>query len=90
MALLRTYRILYLCSYEFPLFLPFVGLSDEEIELALQQSGTAHDDPPPLGTTGLQHPGPPHQLAIQPYRKWRLIITSLYMSTIVHSYNENV
>lgn len=56
-------------------FLKRKGLSDEEIELALQQSGTAHDDPPPLGAPGLPHPGPPHQLAVQPYSppgsRWR-------------------
>ncbi|KAM3922191.1 peroxisomal membrane protein PEX14 [Leptodactylus fuscus] len=56
-------------------FLKRKGLSDEEIELALQQSGTGHDDPPPLGPPGLPHPGPPHHLAVQPYQpppsRWR-------------------
>ncbi|CAN2388076.1 Peroxisomal membrane anchor protein (Pex14p) conserved region [Pristimantis euphronides] len=56
-------------------FLKRKGLSDEEIELALQQSGTAHDDPPPLSTVGIPHPGHQHHLAIQPYHpppsRWR-------------------
>ncbi|XP_075459628.1 peroxisomal membrane protein PEX14 [Ascaphus truei] len=56
-------------------FLKRKGLSDEEIELALQQSGTAHDDPPPQGATGMSHPGPLPQLALQPYSppgsRWR-------------------
>ncbi|XP_068094886.1 peroxisomal membrane protein PEX14 [Hyperolius riggenbachi] len=56
-------------------FLKRKGLTDEEVELALQQSGTAHDDPPPLGATVLAHPGPHPQMAIQPYSppasRWR-------------------
>ncbi|XP_018414538.1 PREDICTED: peroxisomal membrane protein PEX14 [Nanorana parkeri] len=56
-------------------FLKRKGLTDEEIELALQQSGTAHNDPPALGAPGLPLPGPPHQLAVQPYSppgsRWR-------------------
>ncbi|XP_063799930.1 peroxisomal membrane protein PEX14 [Pseudophryne corroboree] len=57
-------------------FLKRKGLSDEEIELALQQSGTAHDDPPPpLGVPGLPQPGHPHPMAVQPYSppssRWR-------------------
>ncbi|KAM9298847.1 peroxisomal membrane protein PEX14 [Gastrophryne carolinensis] len=56
-------------------FLKRKGLTDEEIELALQKSGTAHDDPPPLGSPGLPQPGSSHQLAVQPYSppgsRWR-------------------
>ncbi|XP_053547460.1 peroxisomal membrane protein PEX14 [Bombina bombina] len=56
-------------------FLKRKGLSDEEIELALRQSGTAHDDPPLLGTTTAPHSGPPLTLAVQPYSppgsRWR-------------------
>ncbi|XP_063291496.1 peroxisomal membrane protein PEX14 [Pelobates fuscus] len=49
-------------------FLKRKGLTDEEIELALQQSGTAHDDPQPLAAAvGVPRHGPPPQLAVQPY-----------------------
>uniref|UniRef100_A0A8C5PN32 Peroxisomal membrane protein PEX14 n=1 Tax=Leptobrachium leishanense TaxID=445787 RepID=A0A8C5PN32_9ANUR len=57
-------------------FLKRKGLTDEEVELALQQSGTAHDDPPPMEpAVGVPRPGLPPQLAVQPYNpprsRWR-------------------
>ncbi|KAM4703543.1 peroxisomal membrane protein PEX14 [Rhinophrynus dorsalis] len=56
-------------------FLKRKGLSDEEIELALQQSGTGHDHPPPLVPPGIPLTGPPPHVAVQPYSpqstRWR-------------------
>ncbi|XP_018081136.1 peroxisomal membrane protein PEX14 [Xenopus laevis] len=56
-------------------FLKKKGLSNEEIELALQQSGTVHDDPGLVTHTGIPHTGPSSQLAVQqfspPGSRWR-------------------
>lgn len=46
-----------------------LGLTDEEIDLAFQQSGTAADEPPPLGTAAPVVPVQPPHLIPQPYSK---------------------
>ncbi|XP_078498381.1 peroxisomal membrane protein PEX14 isoform X1 [Lissotriton helveticus] len=56
-------------------FLKKKGLTDEEIELALQQSGTATEDPPALGPPALVVTGTPASQTLQPYSpagsRWR-------------------
>lgn len=45
------------------------GLTDEEIDLAFQQSGTAADEPPSLGPATQVVPVQPPHLISQPYSK---------------------
>ncbi|XP_053307981.1 peroxisomal membrane protein PEX14 [Spea bombifrons] len=57
-------------------FLKRKGLTDEEIDLALQQSGTAHGDAQTLAAgMGVPLAVPSHQLVVQPYSppgsRWR-------------------
>lgn len=56
-------------------FLKKKGLTDEEIDLALQQSGTATDEPSPLGPAAAVVPVQPPHLIPQPYSpggsRWR-------------------
>lgn len=57
-------RFTHLCPL---LFSP--GLTDEEIDLAVQQSGTATDEPSPLGPATPVVPVQPPHLISQPYSK---------------------
>ncbi|XP_077007459.1 peroxisomal membrane protein PEX14 isoform X1 [Tamandua tetradactyla] len=53
-------------------FLRQKGLTDEEIDLAFQQSGTAADEPSPLGPAAQVVPIQPPHLSAQPYSsRWR-------------------
>lgn len=46
-----------------------LGLTDEEIDLAFQQSGTASDEPSPVGPATPVVPVQPPHLISQPYSK---------------------
>ncbi|XP_004678561.1 PREDICTED: peroxisomal membrane protein PEX14 [Condylura cristata] len=56
-------------------FLKKKGLTDEEVELAFQQSGTAAEEPPPLGPAAQAVPAQPPHLVAQPHSpagsRWR-------------------
>lgn len=55
-------------THECPLLFS-LGLTDEEIDLAFQQSGTAADEPSPLGPATPVVPVQPPHLTPQPYSK---------------------